>query len=199
MKGEVSTYGIGKRAFEIGVSGILLLGTSPLLLLIAGLIKISSKGKVIYKQERLGSGRKPFTMYKFRTMVENAEKDGPRLAIPNDTRITKVGKTLRKYHLDELTQLWNVLKGDMSLVGPRPERKFYADEIEKHLPEYSRIFDVKPGITSSGMVEYGYASDIHGMVERSKYDLNYLDNRSAALDSKILIKTIGAILKGKGI
>ena len=188
-----------KRAFDIGFSSMLLIGLSPVFLIIAAGVKLSSSGDVIYRQQRLGKNRKPFTMFKFRTMVMNAEKNGPQLTVPMDPRITGFGRFLRKYHLDELTQFWNVLKGDMSVVGPRPEREFFVNEIEKISPDYNRIFEVKPGITSSGMVEYGYASDTREMMQRSLYDLNYLDNRSFYRDTKIIFHTLKTILQGKGI
>lgn len=188
-----------KRSFDIGFSGVILIATSPLLLLMAAGIKLSSKGPVIYNQERLGKTRIPFIMYKFRTMNQNAEEHGPRLTYPGDPRITKFGKLLRRYHLDEIAQFWNVLKGDMSLVGPRPERRIYVEEIEKKYPEYNKIFEVKPGITSLGMVRSGYAWDIDKMIERSRHDLDYIRNQSLKTDTKIILKTIRTVLKGKGI
>lgn len=188
-----------KRTFDILFSGFLLMGLSPLLVAIALSIKLTSKGNVIFTQERIGKDKKPFHMYKFRTMVEGAEESGPQLAVPDDPRVTKTGKILRRYHLDELTQFWNVLKGDMSVVGPRPEREVYIKEILKKSPEYARLSEVKPGITSLGMVKYGYASDVDQMVERSKYDLYYLDNKSASLEMKIIADTILTVFKGKGL
>lgn len=188
-----------KRMTDIGLSGSIMLLVSPLLLIIALGIKITSKGRVIYKQERLGKDKTPFIMYKFRTMIPEAENEGARLALPNDPRVTSFGKILRKYHLDELTQLWNVLKGDMSLIGPRPEREIYVQEIEKLLPEYISIFNIKPGISSLGMIKYGYASDLNQMVERAKIDLEYLDNRNLSGDIKIFFNTFKAIFKGQGI
>lgn len=184
------------RALDISLSGIVLVGLSPILLSMALAIKLTSKGPIVYRQERLGKGKESFVMYKFRTMIENAEPNGPQLAIENDPRITKIGKFLRRHHLDELLQFWNVMKGDMTLIGPRPERDIYITEIEKKFPEYHRIFKVKPGITSPGIVECGYASDINHMIERSRYDLAYLDNKDLFRNIDILMKTFKTIIKG---
>jgi exopolysaccharide biosynthesis polyprenyl glycosylphosphotransferase len=162
-------------------------------------IKLDSKGPIFIRQERIGYGGKPFTIYKFRTMRKDAEKNGPLLSSPNDERITSCGKILRKYRLDELPQFWNVLKGDMSLVGPRPERKFYIDQIVKEAPYFYLLHNVRPGITSWGMVKYGYASDVKQMIERMQYDLLYYENMSLTLDTKIVIYTIKTIITGKGI
>lgn len=188
-----------KRTFDILFSSIALTVLAPILVGVATAILLSSKGTVIYRQKRLGKNRKPFNIYKFRTMVMDAEKSGPQLAVVNDARITKVGKFLRKYHIDEFTQFWNVLKGDMSVVGPRPEREIFVNEIEKILPEYSKVFEVKPGLTSLGMIKFGYASNVAQMVERAKFDLEYLENRNSGRDAKILLNTVPAIFKGKGL
>lgn len=188
-----------KRSFDIIFSSTLLIALSPLLGLIALAIKLTSKGPVIYKQQRIGKDKKPFEIYKFRTMVPDAEKDGPRLAVIDDERITSLGKILRKYHLDELTQFWNVIKGDMTVVGPRPEREVYIEEILKHLPDYDKILSVKPGITSSGMIQCGYASTVEKLVNRAIVDLNYLENKKSRDDLKIIGKTIITIFKGKGL
>lgn len=199
MNGEKKSTGFLKRAFDLGFSGIFFLTVWPVLFGIAVIIKATSKGSALYPQERLGKDRKPFMMYKFRTMHENAEEHGPQLAKPDDPRITKFGRFLRKYHLDEMMQFWNVLKGEMSIVGPRPEREYYATQIEKLDPGYSKIYTVKPGITSLGMVKYGYASDINKMLERSRFDIDYVENLSSSLDMKIMGETVKTILKGKGI
>lgn len=188
-----------KRLFDIFASALLLVALSPFLVIIAILIKLDTKGAVIYCQERLGRGAKPFSIYKFRTMVDNAEGETPLLAKRGDNRITPIGRTLRRYHLDELPQLWNVLKGDMSLVGPRPERKYYVDQIIRLAPEYKRFFDIRPGISSLGTVKYGYASDIDQMIERMEFDLQYIDNASIATDIKILFMTLSALSKGNGL
>lgn len=188
-----------KRTFDVVASGVGLVLLSPLFAFIAAGIKLSGPGSVIYSQERIGIHRKPFRILKFRSMVPEAEGDGiPRLSSDNDQRITAIGKWLRKYRLDELPQFWNVLKGEMSLVGPRPERDFFIDKIVKKAPWYTLVLQVRPGITSWGMVKYGYATDIDQMIERNRYDLIYLANMSVAVDFKILIHTIKTVGSGEG-
>lgn len=172
---------------------------SPLFLAIALRVKKSSKGPVFFKQERIGYLGKPFTIYKFRTMYTDAEESGPLLSVENDPRITPYGAIMRKYRLDELPQFWNVLKGDMSLVGPRPERKYFIDQIVKIAPYYYLLHNVRPGITSLGMVKYGYAADVDQMIERLKYDMIYYENMSLELDLTILVYTVKTVLTGKGI
>ncbi|MDE6072399.1 MAG: sugar transferase [Muribaculaceae bacterium] len=179
-------------------AALLLVLTSPVMLALMIGVKFSSPGKIFYKQERIGLKRKPFYIYKFRSMFVHAEDNGPMLSSENDPRITPLGKFMRKYRLDEFPQFWNVLKGDMSLVGPRPEREYYIREIIKKAPYYSLVFQVRPGITSWGMVKFGYASDVKQMVERTKFDLIYITNMSLALDMKILIYTVRTIVKGAG-
>ncbi|MCL2412907.1 MAG: sugar transferase [Bacteroidales bacterium] len=188
-----------KRIIDIVLSiffGILFL---PLILFAIWKVKRDSKGSVFYSQERIGLNEKPFMMYKFRSMIENAESaDFPMLSSDDDDRVTPFGRFMRKYRIDELPQFWNVLKGDMSLVGPRPERQYFIDQIVKTAPEYKRLLRVKPGVTSWGEVKYGYASSVEEMVERMPFDLQYIDNMSLSNDFKILFYTVGTVLKGEG-
>ncbi len=189
-----------KRTADIIFSAIALIMLAPIFCIISLLIKIDSKGNVIYKQERVGRYGKIFKIYKFRTMVTNAEKDNiPQLSSADDSRITKVGKFLRKYRLDETLQFWNVIKGDMSLVGPRPERKYFVDQILNSAPYYTLIYQIRPGITSLGMVKFGYATNINEMIERAKYDIIYIENMSLLIDLKIIIYTIKTVITGKGL
>jgi len=172
---------------------------SPLFLYIIFRIKKDSSGPVFFRQERIGYLGKPFMIYKFRTMYVDAEKEKPMLSSENDPRITPFGRIMRKYRLDELPQFWNVLKGDMAIVGPRPERKYYIDQIVKKAPYYYLLHNVRPGITSLGMVKYGYAGNVDEMVERLEYDMLYYENMSMLLDLKILVFTIQTVATGKGI
>ena len=188
-----------KRLADILSSVLALILLSPLFLVVAFIIRRDSPGPVFFSQERIGRSGKPFHIYKFRSMRTDAEKDGPRLSSTIDRRITRVGRYLRKYRIDELPQFWNVLRGDMSLVGPRPERDYYIRQIMDIAPYYSKLLQVRPGITSWGMVKYGYASTIFQMVERMRYDLMYINNCSIAVDLKILGFTVRTVLTGKGI
>ena len=185
-----------KRVMDISISLLLLIVLSPFILIAA--IRTSMSGSVIFKQERIGFGGVPFKILKFRSMHEGAESNGPQLSHEEDDRITPWGATMRKYRIDEIPQLWNVLKGQMSLVGPRPERQYYIDQIMHEEPQYKHLLKVRPGITSWGQVKYGYASNLQQMLQRLKYDLLYIENMSIALDIKILFYTILVLLQGRG-
>jgi lipopolysaccharide/colanic/teichoic acid biosynthesis glycosyltransferase len=186
-----------KRLFDIVGSLFVLIVFSWLYLIIAIAVKISSKGAVIYSQERIGLNEKPFIIYKFRTMSMDAEKNGPALSNDNDLRVTSIGKFLRKTHLDELPQFYNVLIGDMSIIGIRPERKFYIDSIVEKAPYYKKILKNKPGITSLGQIYYGYAENIEEMIERLNFDVFYMNNMSFKMDMRILFQTATLIISGK--
>ncbi len=187
-----------KRVTDIVVSLLCLVLFSPVYLCIALLIKVSSPGPVIYKQERIGLYGRPFFIWKFRTMKNNAEQELPQLASPNDTRITPLGHWLRKYRLDELPQFWNVLRGDMSIVGPRPERAYYIEQIMQQAPYYCLLYKIRPGLTSWGPIRVGYTDTLEKMIQRLNYDMAYMENMSLLLDIKILFYTIRIIVDGKG-
>lgn len=187
-----------KRLADIFISLLAMILLSPVYLVTAIIVKVTSPGPIFYAQERIGYLGKPFKMHKFRSMYIDAEDKGPALSKDNDPRITPFGHFMRKVRLDEIPQFYNVLKGTMSLVGPRPERQFYIDQIVKRAPEYVLLHRTKPGITSWGQVKYGYASSVDEMLERLRYDLLYLENMSIATDIKILLYTVIIIFQGRG-
>lgn len=186
-----------KFLLDMFMASLALVLTFPFMIVIAAAIRLTSKGSVIYSHERIGRFGKPFRIYKFRSMYEDAEKDGPELSSPGDPRVTRVGRFLRKTKLDELPNFLNVIKGEMSIVGPRPERKYYIDQIMERAPYFAHLLKVKPGITSWGQVKYGYAENVDQMLERLKYDLIYLDNMTLFVDLKIIIYTIIILFRGR--
>jgi len=190
---------VAKRIIDVVLSVIVIIVFSPLYLLLAIGVKRSSKGPVLYSHERIGLKGKPFQIYKFRSMLVGAEQNGtPQLSNKDDPRVTKFGRFMRKYRLDEIPQFFNVLKGNMTLVGPRPERQYYIDQIVQQAPHYRLLQRVKPGITSWGQVKYGYAENVEQMIARMKYDLLYIENMSIAMDFKILFYTVLTVIKGTG-
>jgi exopolysaccharide biosynthesis polyprenyl glycosylphosphotransferase len=189
---------VWKRAIDIFFSAFALILLSPFLLFTAIMVKFSSKGSMMYKQDRIGIFGRPFCIYKFRSMYMEAEEGGPALSSKMDPRITPWGRFMRKWRIDELPQFVNIIKGEMSLVGPRPERKHYIDIISATHAHYKYLHKVKPGLTSWGMVQFGYAENVDEMIQRMKYDLLYIENCSLALDIKIILYTFMVIFQGRG-
>jgi lipopolysaccharide/colanic/teichoic acid biosynthesis glycosyltransferase len=187
-----------KRILDVFISFFAIIILFPIYFILIILIKSTSKGSILFKQERIGINASVFNILKFRSMIDGAEINGPQLSSSNDSRITSIGKFMRKSRLDELPQFINVLKGEMSIVGPRPERQYYIDKIMETAPHYKHITKVKPGITSWGQVKYGYAENVDQMVDRLKYDILYIENMSLTLDIKIMFYTIIIIFKGVG-
>ena len=188
-----------KRVFDVVASSLALVFLSPLLLYIVIRMKWQDGGVLIYKQERIGKHGKVFNIYKFRTMCQEAEQCGPQLSSEHDTRITKFGRVMRRYRMDELPQFWNVIKGDMSIVGPRPERKYFIDQICKVAPYYCLIYKIQPGLVSWGPIKIGYSDSIEKMVRRLNYDMVYMENMSLLTDLKIILYSVEVVLRGKGV
>ena len=199
ISGTRKSQSISKTIIEYFLTIICLILLIPIALILAILIRLSGKGPIIYTQERVGRSGVSFTIYKFRSMYFGTEEGIPLLSGKKDKRITLIGRFMRKHKLDEIPNFINVIKGEMSLVGPRPEQQYFIDQIIIIEPRYSLLQDLKPGITSWGQVKYGYASNVDQMIERLNYDLYYLENRSLWFDMKITFYTIGIIFKGEGV
>jgi sugar transferase (PEP-CTERM system associated) len=187
-----------KRLLDLTAASIGLIPAAPLMLLVAIAVRLDSRGPVLFRQERLGRGGKPFTLWKFRSMTTDAEKNGAVWAVTNDPRVTRVGRFIRKTRLDELPQLWNVLVGDMSLVGPRPEREQFVRQLIESIPFYEQRLVVRPGLTGWAQIKAPYASSFEESMEKLKYDLYYIKNLSLFLDISILLSTARIVLLGRG-
>jgi len=190
---------IPKTIFDYSVTFITLILLIPVILILAISIKLTGKGPVFYSQKRTGKDGKPFIIYKFRSMHDVDDQGLVLISDKDDKRITTIGKFMRKHKFDEFPNLINVLKGEMSIVGPRPEQQFYIDLIVQRDPRYQQLLLIKPGITSWGQIKYGYASKVDEMICRMEYDLFYLEKRSFLFDMKIAFKTLALIFKGQGI
>jgi len=188
-----------KQVMDIVISILALVVLTPLNFALIMGVKISSSGPILYKQDRIGRFGREFQIYKFRSMYHNAEENGPELSSKHDPRVTRFGQLMRKHRLDEIPNFINVLKGDMALVGPRPEREYFIDKIIQTAPHYTHLQKVKPGITSWGQVKYGYAENVEEMIKRLRYDILYIENMSLFVDVKILFYTVITILKGRGV
>jgi exopolysaccharide biosynthesis polyprenyl glycosylphosphotransferase len=188
-----------KRVFDIFCATLLSLLAAPIMLVTAVLIKLESAGPALYRQERVGQNGRTFSIAKFRSMRTDAEKDGkPRWASANDDRVTRVGHIIRRLRIDELPQLLNVLRGDMSLVGPRPERPFFVDQLTQEIPFYALRHSVKPGVTGWAQVRYPYGATVEDSQEKLQFDLYYVKNHTLFLDLVVLMETVGVVLTGKG-
>ena len=198
IRAELTLYTAVKTIVDYVFAISMLILLLPLVIVLAILIRSTGEGPIIYAQERVGKDGKLFRLYKFRSM-NNGENGTHLLSGKNDSRITHVGRFMRKHKLDEIPNFINILKGEMSFIGPRPEQKYFTDQLISKHPEYALIQTIKPGITSWGQVKFGYASDIDQMTKRLEYDLQYLRNRSIMFDLKIAMLTVGVILKGQGI
>ena len=196
---ERNSQGIIRAIFDYTVTLLSLTLLLPVIIILSISIKLTGKGPVIYSQKRIGRNGKPFDIYKFRSMHFGNEEGIALISDRDDKRITSLGRFMRKYKFDEIPNFFNVLKGEMSIVGPRPEQKFYIDQIVQREPRYMQLRQIKPGITSWGQVKYGYASNVEEMIKRMEYDLYYLENRSLFFDLKIALHTITVIVRGRGI
>ena len=198
-QGNSNPHEIIRTIFDYTVTLLSLTLLIPVIIILSVSIKLGGRGPVIYSQKRVGRNGKPFDIYKFRSMHFGTEEGIALISDRNDKRITSLGRFMRKYKFDEIPNFFNVLKGEMSVIGPRPEQQFYIDQIVQRDPRYIKLRQIKPGITSWGQVKYGYASDVEEMIKRMEYDLFYLENRSLWFDLKIAVYSLRIIIKGQGI